>query len=137
MHRAATPPQPANSKNVEVLADELMTRIANRLADKADGGVSKLELAEKIRSAIRWEPRPDRNPPAIVIMRCGSKKKGVSNVLAVISSTGEFSDFYPSWVPVLEDWKARRSRSANGVSRVSHEGLGTGSMPVSRKENDE
>ena len=119
------PAQPANNA---VDVDELLTSLATRFANEQ--GVSKTdENIANIASQLRWEPRPDRNPPAVVIMRRGAKKKGVSNVLAVISADpqSKYSDLYPSWVPVLAKWQAKRI--ANSVSRVSHDDFPMGDAP--------
>lgn len=105
--------------------DGLLGQIAARFATEA-GKTATAEVVSGIMDGIRWEPRPDRNPPSVVIMRRGKKVKGVSNVLAVISATGKYADLYPSWEPVLADWRSK----GGGGSRVKHNDLLSGSVPA-------
>jgi hypothetical protein len=106
--------------------DSLLTQLSERIA--AESGVSNTpDAVANIKSRLRWEPRPDRNPPAVVIMRRGKKVAGVSNVVAVISSTGKYADLYPSWAKALAELQEKKF--ANGVSRTSHDDLSTGALP--------
>ena len=114
--------------NTDALAEILLEKFAERLvATTPNDGSNQGELVKSVVAKLRWEPRPDRNPPSILIMRRGSKIKGQSNVVASISSTGNFSDLYPSWEPILNEWRTRRS--ANDGSKVSHKGLNFGQVP--------
>lgn len=78
--------------------------------------------AENIVSKIRWYPN---KAGAVVIVKRGADRK----VLATISpKKGDWSHLYPSWQKALADLEAKKA--AKSVSRLSHEGLATGDLPV-------
>ena len=103
-----------------------LAEFANELAK--DLGVSnEKNAAESIVSKIRWYPN---KAGAVVIVKRGKDRK----VLATISpKSGKWSHLYPSWEPVLAELE--RQKVANSVSRLPHDGLETGNVPVLAKEN--
>ena len=102
----------------------MLTQVAEKLAEKI--GVSKQAGAvEEIVSKIRWY---QNKAGAIVIVKRGADRK----VLATISpKEGEWSSFYPSWAKVLAELEA--AKVANGVSRLSHDGLEMGAVPLAKE----
>lgn len=101
--------------------DALLTQFAGELANKM--GVSNDEkTVQDIVSRIRWY---ENKAGAIVIVKRGSDR----TVLATISpKKGDWTHLYQSWAQALANLKARKV--ANGVSRLSHEGIGMGEIPL-------
>lgn len=86
-------------------------------------GVSNTETNVKsIANKLRWY----RNTAgAIVIVKRGADR----TVLATISpKKGDWTHLYPSWAKALAELDAKKA--AANVSRMSHEGLLTGEIPV-------
>lgn len=76
-----------------------------------------------VANTIRWEPRMDRNPPAIILIRRGKERK----TIATISQDGAYASLYQSWKPIIESW--RLERATNGNKRTKHEKFGVGASP--------
>ena len=109
---------PAN--DVDAKVESLLTQFSWELAKKT--GVSNESGAvESIVSKIRWY---QNKAGAVVIVARGANRQ----VLATISpKKGDWTHLYPSWAAVLAELEERKI--ANGVSRMSHEGLLTGAIP--------
>ena len=123
--------KPANSPEPELamsdaIAAEAMAELAKELADEL--GVSRDEKSvDAIVSKLRWYPRG--NPPAIVIVRRGANRK----VLATISpKSGKWAHLYPTWERVLTE--LAKEKAARGVSRLSHEGMEAGEIPLAKDD---
>lgn len=101
--------------------DAMMDAVAERWAKENAVAVNNQSVAE-IRKRIRWEVANEGKK--IRIMRCGSKKPGVSNVLMEISATGAYKDLYPLCQRAMAERAARVS--ATGSNRVSHKGIELG-----------
>ena len=114
---------PANQKDTSASAGHaLLMDLVNELA--AEAGISNdKKTVENLVSKLRWYPRG--NPPAVVIVKRGNDRK----VLATISPKhGRFAHLYPSWRDVLIQLASEKA--ALRVSRLSHEGLEMGEVPV-------
>jgi hypothetical protein len=74
---------------------------------------------------LRWYPRG--NPPAVVILKRGSDRK----VLATISpKSGKYAHLYSTWNRVLT--QLATEKAAKGISRMSHDGLSMGEIPLAK-----
>jgi hypothetical protein len=103
-----TPEQVTNFANI------LTERIAN-----SENSRQKLEIANS-GDNWRWQPVRANTPyPSISIIQRGANR----GTILTISRDGTYSELYPSWLPVIEEWKRQH---ANGCKRISHSRLDTG-----------
>ena len=107
----------ANDLEADALK-EFAQELASRLR------VSKDEkTVNEIISSVRWYAN---KAGAVIILRRGDKAR---KPLAVISpKRGKWTKLYPSWERVLTE--LARRKTADNVSRMSHDGLLAGEIPL-------
>lgn len=105
--------------------DALLTQFARELASKA--GVSNAD-ADVFAKSLRWY---QNKAGAICILKRGKDR----TLLATISpKKGDWTHLYPSWEAALT--VLAEKKAAEGVSRMSHEGIAIGQVPLAESEKE-